>query len=210
MYDGYFKRAFHVELPVAGGVVRCDPARDILKVAIVDRHHGSRTLGLGFVRGFGLQRGAIAASTNCQNQNLAMVGVSDAELAHAARVVRDLGGGLAVVAGGQVRATVALPIAGCASPEPWEAVCAASRAADAAARSLGCTIQAPFLIMSFIGLAGVPDLGLTERGLIETASQQFIDVVLKTRAGTVCCRCPSHGQLVHRLMDPGRFRSATA
>jgi adenine deaminase len=62
------------------------------------------------------------------------------------------------------------------------------------------------MIMSFIGLAGVPDLGLTEKGLIDTASQSFIDVVLGMKADTVCCRCPSHAHLVHRLMDPATSR----
>ncbi|MSQ73446.1 MAG: adenine deaminase [Betaproteobacteria bacterium] len=206
MYDGYFKRAFHAELPVVYGTVRCDPGRDVLKVAIVDRHHASKTLGLGYVRGFGLKRGALAATTNCTNQNLVMVGTSDEDLAHAARTAGELGGGLVVVAGGKVLASVPLPIAGIMSDQPWEIVREQSIAADAAARELGCDIRAPFLIMSFIGLAGVPDLGLTERGLIETRSQSFIDVVLQTRAGMVCCRCPQHRHSVHRLMDFASFQ----
>jgi adenine deaminase len=77
-----------------------------------------------------------------------------------------------------------------------------SLACDAAARSIGCEMRAPFLIMSFIGLAGVPDFGLTERGLIETKAQSFTDLVLGLKAGVVCCRCPSHMHDVHRLMDP--------
>lgn len=206
MYDGYFKRAFHAELPVVGGILQCDVGRDVLKVAVVDRHHASKAIGLGYVRGFGLQRGAIAATTNCANQNLVMVGCSDEDLALAALASRDLGGGFVVVADGKVLASVPLPIGGIMSDQPWETVRDQSLACDAAARQIGCTVHAPFMIMSFIGLAGVPDLGLTERGLIETKSQSFIDVVLETRAGMVCCRCPSHAHAVHRMMDPRSFK----
>ena len=207
MYDGYFKRAFHAELKVTDGAVRCDTDRDVLKVAIVDRHHATETIGTGFVRGFNLKKGALAATTNCENQNLVMVGVTDRDLADAARAVSEIGGGYAVVADGKVLATVPLPIAGIMSDQPWENVRQQSIAANKAAAGLGCTIHSPFMIMAFIGLAGVPDLGLTEKGLIETASQSFTPVVLGMRAGLVCCRCPDHMHDVHRLMDPNSFRA---
>jgi adenine deaminase len=202
MYDGYFKRAFHAELPVVDGKVRCDLARDVLKVAIVDRHHATPTVGVGFVRGFRMTRGAIAATTNCENQNLVIVGTSDCEMAYAARAIERLGGGCVTVADGETIAEVPLAIAGCMSDRPWEEVRDRSLACDAAARSIGCTMRAPFLIMSFIGLAGVPDLGLTERGLIETKTQSFTDLILGLKAGLICCRCPNHLHEVHRLMDP--------
>lgn len=199
MYDGYFKRAFHVELPVVNGSVVPDPSIDVLKVAVVDRHHGTDAVGIGFVRGFALSRGALAASTNCENQNLVLVGASDADLALAARTAQDIGGGYVVVADGSVVATCALPLAGIMADAPWEDVRAQSIAVNAAAAGLGCPIHGPFMIMAFIGLAGVPDMGLTERGLVETASQTFIDVVLGTEMGMVCCRCPSH---LHQLSGP--------
>jgi adenine deaminase len=207
MYDGYFKRAFHAELKVSDGEVRCDTERDVLKVAIVDRHHASKTIGIGFVRGFGLKKGALAATTNCENQNLVVVGVTDRDLADAARAIKEIGGGFVAVADGKVLASVPLPIAGIMSDQPWETVRRQSIAANKAAAGLGCTIHSPFMIMSFIGLAGVPDLGLTEKGLIDTASQSFTNVVLGMRAGLVCCRCPDHIHDVHRLMDPGTYRA---
>jgi adenine deaminase len=207
MYDGYFKRAFHAELPVVDGAVACDIARDVLKVAIVDRHHATETIGVGFVRGFRLKRGAIAATTNCENQNLVIVGTSDREIAFAAKAAERIGGGYVVVADGEIIGSVPLAIAGCMSDQPWEVVRDQSLACDEAARTIGCEMPAPFLIMSFIGLAGVPDLGLTERGLIETKSQSFTDVVLGAKGGLVCCRCPSHMHDVHRLMDPPRAAS---
>jgi len=199
MYDGYFKRAFHADLEVVEGVVQADPTRDVLKVAIVDRHHATETIGIGFVRGFGLRRGALAATTNCENQNLVIVGTNDADIARAARVAASIGGGYVAVADGVTLATCPLPIAGIMSDAPWEAVHARSQEVNQAARELGCTIDAPFMIMAFIGLAGVPDLGLTERGLIDVASQSFVDVLLTAVAGQVCCRCPSHAHDVHRM-----------
>jgi len=198
MYDGYFKRAFHAELDVVNGAVRCDIERDVLKVAIVDRHHASKTIGVGFVRGFQLRKGALAATTNCENQNLVMVGVTDRDLADAARAVKEIGGGYVAVADGKVLASVPLPIAGIMSDQPWETVRKQSIKANKAAASLGCAIHSPFMIMAFIGLAGVPDLGLTEKGLIDTASQSFTDLVLGMRAGMVCCRCPDH---IHDSID---------
>jgi adenine deaminase len=208
MYDGYFKRAFHTELPVIDGKVQCDTERDVLKVAIVDRHHATKTIGVGFVKGFGLKRGAIAATTNCENQNLVIVGTSDEELAFAARAIEKIGGGYVTVADGKVLGDVPLPVAGCMSDQPWEVVRDQSLACDDATREIGCSMHAPFLIMSFIGLVGVPDLGLTERGLVETKTQSFTDLVLGMQGGLVCCRCPSHAHDVHRAMDPVRFEAA--
>jgi adenine deaminase len=177
-------------------------------VAIVDRHHATETIGVGFVRGFRLKRGAIAATTNCENQNLVIVGTSDHEIASAARAAERIGGGYVVVADGDILGSVPLAIAGCMSDQPWEVVRDLSLACDEAARAIGCEMPAPFLIMSFIGLAGVPDLGLTERGLIETKTQSFTDLVLGMKGGLVCCRCPSHVHDVHRLMDPARAASS--
>jgi adenine deaminase len=207
MYDGYFKRAFHAQLDVVDGGVRCDTGRDVLKVAIVDRHHASKAIGIGFVRGFQLRNGALAATTNCENQNLVMVGVTDRDLADAAHAIKEIGGGYVAVADGKVLASVPLPLAGIMSDQPWETVREQSINANKAAASLGCAIHSPFMIMAFIGLAGLPDLGLTEKGLIDTASQSFTDLVLGMRAGMVCCRCPDHIHDVHRLMDPSTFRA---
>ena len=188
MYDGYFKRAFEAELPVVDGSVVADPATDVAKIAVVDRHHATHTLAMGFVRGFGLRRGAIGITTNCENQNLVVLGTTDDELAHAARALEAIDGGYVAVAGGEVLATLPLPYGGCMSDRPWEKVHDELREVTEAARSLGCEIASPFMILSFVGLAGVPDYGLTERGLIDTFTQTFLPVL-------VCCRCPAHGDL---------------
>jgi adenine deaminase len=202
MYDGYFKRAFHCALRVLDGNVVADPERDVLKIAVVDRHHATGATGIGFVRGFGLHRGALAATTNCETQNLVIIGTTDQDMADAARAIEQLGGGFVVVADGQTLASVPLPIAGIMSDQPAEVVVAQSRKANAAAFELGCRVRSPFMIMSFVGLAGVPDLGLTEKGLVETASHELMPVVLTMQAERVCCRCPGHAHAVHQLMDP--------
>jgi adenine deaminase len=202
MYDGYFKRAFHCQMPVVDGNAVADAGRDVLKVAVVDRHHASEALGLGFVRGFGLRRGAVAISSNCTNQNVVVVGASDAEMATAVTALRDLGGGCVVVDGASVTSSMPWPLAGIMSDQPWEIAAEQLRHAERAAADLGCGLRSPFMILSFVGLAGIPDLGLTELGLVETATQEFTSVTLGHSRQSMACRCPSHVHAVHQLMDP--------
>lgn len=185
MYDGYFKRAFEAELAIADGSVAADPSADVAKIAVVDRHHATQTLAMGFVRGFGLRRGAVGITTNCENQNLVVLGTADDELAHATRALEAIDGGYVVVAGGDVLASLPLPYGGCMSDRPWEEVRDGLAGVTAAARSLGCEVVSPFMILSFVGLASVPDYGLTEKGLIDAYTQTFLPVL-------VCCRCPAH------------------
>jgi len=185
MYDGYFKRAFEAELSVSEGDVLPDTGSDIAKISVLDRHHASGAIATGFVRGFGLDAGALAATTNCENQNLVVVGTSNEEMAAAVSALAAMGGGYVAVREGRVLASVPLPVAGIMSDAPFEQVRAASIEVNAAARSLGCTLDSPFMILAFVGLFGIPDYGLTERGLIDSATQSFVPVVL-------CCRCPAH------------------
>lgn len=155
-----------------------------------------------------------------------IVGVTDSAIAAMVRAYTSLpslsGGGFAVMdSSGSLLSSVPLPVGGCMSDRPWEIVRDQSIACDEAARSIGCTMNKPFMIASFIGLGGVPDLGLTEKGLIDVQSQTLIDVVLDVDQHAeeislynarnletpkmVCCRCPAHRHDVHRLMDPLSF-----
>lgn len=216
MYDGYFKRAFHTRLPVSSsGSVESDTGRDVLKVVVIDRHHATPNCGIAFVRGFGLERGAIACTTNCENQNLVVIGTSDNEIAGAVRAISELGGGFGTVLDGKLLGSVRLDVAGCMSSEAWEKVRDDSVECDKAAAMLGCKIKSPFMIMSFVGLVAVPDLGLTELGLVDCKTQGLMDVVLPEESREegvpevteypapvkICCRCPSHAHDVHRMMD---------
>eukprot|EP00903_Cladosiphon_okamuranus_P004415 g4413.t1 len=181
MYDGYFKRAFEAELQILEGNVLADPNQDVAKISVVDRHHQTDTRACGFVRGFQLKRGALASTTNCENQNMVVIGTNDEDMAAAANHLRKIGGGYVAVAEGKTLAALPLPVAGIMSDRPWEEVLEASDQVNAAAHSLGCQMPSPFMIMAFVGLAGVPDYGLTEKGLIDAPTQEFIPVV-------VCCR----------------------
>ena len=106
--------------PVRDGRLAADPSRDLLKLAVVERHHGTGNLGLGLVQGFGLQRGACASSVAHDSHNIVVVGADEADMLLAVRHLAALGGGLAVVAGGRVLADLPLPIAGLMSPGPLE------------------------------------------------------------------------------------------
>lgn len=199
MYDGYYKRALVAEAAVVDGVVVPSPAHDLAKIAVIDRHHASGAVGVGFVRGFGLTDGALAATTSCDNQNVVAVGTSDAQILVAASALEAMEGGYVVVAGGEVVAALPLPYAGIISDQPWEVVLEQSRAVNAAARALGCAIHAPFMILAFVGLPGVPDYGLTELGLIDVPRQELVGLVLADHGDPPDCRCVA----THAVPPPG-------
>jgi adenine deaminase len=194
-------RAFHAQLPVSDGVVVTDPARDVIKIAVVDRHEAREAVGAGFVRGFGLTRGALAATTNDENGNLVVVGVTDDDMLTAVRALEGMGGGFVAVDRGWVRAACPLSVAGIASDTTWETALEALREVNAVAAELGCRLPAPFRTLAFTGRTDVGDLGLTERGLVDVAAAAPAPVVLPMVAGRPTCRCPAHTSDVHRLFD---------
>ncbi|MDI6852506.1 MAG: adenine deaminase [Deltaproteobacteria bacterium] len=153
--------------PVKDGRLAADPARDLLKLAVIERHRASGNLGLGLVQGFGLQRGALASSVAHDSHNLVVVGAAESDMLVAAEHVARLQGGLAVVAGGQVLADLPLPIAGLMSTASLEEVAGAYSRVKAAARSLGGTVEDPFMALSFLALPVIPDLKLTDFGLVD-------------------------------------------
>ena len=157
-----------VEEPtVRGGEAVADPARDLAKIAVIERHLGTGRTGLGFVRGFGLQRGAIASTVAHDAHNVVVVGMSDSAMAVAVRRLANIGGGIVAVDGAQVLAELPLPVAGLLSDASLEEVVTRSRAVVAAARELGCTLEAPFQLLSFLALSVIPSLKLTDHGLID-------------------------------------------
>jgi adenine deaminase len=154
-------------LGVEGGMAVQDPEQDLLKIAVIERHRGTGNVGLGFVRGFGLKRGAIASTVAHDNHNIVVVGASDEDMLAAARTVADTGGGQAVVADGKVLASVPLPIAGLMSDLPLEDVRSRIGAMTGAARELGGTLPDPLMTMSFLALAVIPELKITDLGLVD-------------------------------------------
>ncbi|UCF20065.1 MAG: adenine deaminase [Gemmatimonadota bacterium] len=166
------------ELKVEGGAAVADPERDLLKIAVIERHRGTGNVGLGFVRGFGLKRGAIASSVAHDNHNIVVVGASDCDMVSAARNVGAHGGGQCVVADGQVLAAVPLPIAGLMSDLPLEDVRDRVAAMGAAARDLGCILPDPLMTMSFLALAVIPELKITDLGLVDVVAFQRVPLFL--------------------------------
>jgi len=162
---------------VRDGQVLPDPARDILKLAVVERHRASGNVGVALVRGLGLKRSAIASSVAHDSHNIvaASADPSDRDLYAAVREVARLEGGLVVVADGGVLASLALPVAGLMSPEPPEEVSAALRRAEDAASSLGARVPSPFAVLSFLALPVTPSLKLTDRGLVDVERGAFFD-----------------------------------
>lgn len=161
-------KALEDEPAVRDGWASADPGRDLAKIAVIERHMDSGRIGLGFVRGFGLKRGALASSHAHDAHNVVVVGVDDVDMAAAANRLREVGGGQVAVADGAVLAEVPCPIGGLLSDLPVEQVAAAVRAMDEAAHgTLGATLPSPFMAMSFMALSVVPELKLTDRGLVD-------------------------------------------
>jgi len=153
--------------PARAGEALADPAQDLAKIAVVERHLGTGRVGLGFVRGFTLQRGAIASSVAHDAHNVVVVGMNDASMAAAVRRLANRGGGIVVVDGAETLAELPLPVAGLLSDAPLEQVVEQAQALDAAARELGCTLDAPFQHLSFLALSVIPALKLTDQGLVD-------------------------------------------
>ena len=152
---------------VRGGEAVADPERDLAKIAVVERHLGTGRIGRGFVRGFGLRRGALATTLSHDAHNLVVVGMSDAAMAYAVRRLANIGGGIVVVDGNEVLAELPLPVAGILSDAPLAEVVERSHAVVAAAEQLGCSIEAPFQLMAFLALSVIPSLKITDRGLVD-------------------------------------------
>jgi adenine deaminase len=152
---------------MADGLAVADPARDLAKIAVVERHHATGRVGRGFVRGFGLREGAFASTVSHDAHNVIVVGVSDGDMEACARRLAELGGGIVVVRDGAVLAELPLPVAGLMSDRPGADVAAALGDLRDAARELGVGLRAPFMALSFLGLSVIPSLKITDRGLVD-------------------------------------------
>ena len=164
---------------VASGTVRTkalqlnvnDPTNDIARIAVVERHNATGRIGLGYVSGYGMTRGAIASTVAHDAHNIMVIGARDEsgprDMAVAIARVVELGGGQVVVVDGKVVAEMALPVCGLISDQPLDVVAAQVKAVVAAAHEIGFTIDAPFMSLSFLGLSVIPDLRITDLGLID-------------------------------------------
>ncbi|MCX6009455.1 MAG: adenine deaminase [Chloroflexi bacterium] len=156
------------------GVVMPDLQEDILKLAVVERHKASGNIGLGLVKGFGLKRGALASSIAHDSHNIVAVGTNDPDIFTAIKEIERLQGGLVVCVDGKILAALPLPIAGLLSPEPLEAVVKKSEKVGKNASGLGNIPPAPFALLSFIALPVIPELRLTDMGLVDVLEFKLI------------------------------------
>ena len=155
------------DIPPTEGDKRPDIARDLVKIAVIERHGVNGNRATGFVQGFGLQRGAIASTVCHDHHNIAVVGADYADMALAANRVGEIEGGFVVVEGGRILAELALPVAGLMSLMPFEVVHRDLIALRAAARSLGVTLEEPFLQLAFLCLPVIPHLKITDYGMVD-------------------------------------------
>ncbi|PIE70135.1 MAG: adenine deaminase [Deltaproteobacteria bacterium] len=156
------------------GMILAEPDRDILKIAVLERHTGSGRVGKGLVNGMGIRNGALASSVGHDAHNIIVVGDSDAAMETAVRAVIDMGGGYAAVKGTAVAATVPLRIAGLMSTEPVETVRASLDAVLDVAASLGSPLPDPFMTLGFLALAVIPELKITDHGLVDVDAFQVV------------------------------------
>ena len=163
-----------------GGFLVADPARDLLKLAVVERHHGTGNVGLGFICGFGLARGALASTVAHDSHNLIILGASDKAMEVALAAMRELGGGKLVTDEDGVVAALPLPVGGLMSDAPIAETAAGLERLAAAARGLGCTLPEPFMTLSFMALPVIPKLKLTDQGLVDVLA--FAPVGLEVAA----------------------------
>lgn len=159
---------------IENGQAVADPQRDLLKLAVIERHRASGRVGLGFIKGMGLQEGALAGTVAHDHHNLVAVGADDRSMLTAARAVAETGGGLAAAVGEQVLCLLPLPIAGLMSDLGIEEVVRQAAELAAAARKLGTPLRDPFMTLSFLALEVIPALKLTDLGLVDVLGMQLV------------------------------------
>jgi adenine deaminase len=156
------------------GWVVSDIDADMLKLAVVERHNGSGRIGLGLVKGFGLKGGALASSIAHDSHNVIAVGANDRDLSASVEEVKVMGGGIAVASEQRILARVPLEVAGLMSREPLEKLTEQLTEVSKAALSLGCSIREPFMSLSFLALPVIPELKLTDMGLVDVKRFQIV------------------------------------
>jgi adenine deaminase len=162
------------KMKVVDGVVMPDVGRDILKLVVVERHKASGNMGVGLVKGFGLKKGALASSVAHDSHNIIAVGTNDFDILKAIEEINRLQGGLVVCSNLEILASLPLPIAGLLSPEPLDVVVSQHEKVEKAAASLGNLPPAPFAILSFLALPVIPELRLTDLGLVDVAEFKLL------------------------------------
>jgi len=163
-----------VEPTVLNGELVADPKRDLAKIAVLERHHATGRIGLGFATNVGLQRGAFASTVAHDAHNVVVLGVDDADMAACACRLAEIGGGIVVAEGGRVVEELPLPVAGLMSDQPLADVYQRLRSMEQRLVGLGMTMNAPFMTLSFLALSVIPELKITDRGLVDVARFELV------------------------------------
>lgn len=167
-------------MEVDHGEIHADVSRDILKLSVVERYGKNGRVSTALVKGFGLKSGALASSVSHDHHNIVVVGTNDEDMAVAVKELQRLHGGFASAKDGQVVDSLALPLGGLMSLLPASEVMERMNEMNAAVEKMGCPMKAPFMSLSFISLPTVPQLGLTDYGLIDVLGHKIIDLVIET------------------------------
>jgi adenine deaminase len=163
-----------VEPTTRDGCIVADPKRDLVKIAVLERHHASGRVGVGFATNVGLKRGAFASTVAHDAHNVVVLGVDDADMAACAQRMPEIGGGIVIAEGGRVVEELPLPVAGVLSDQPIATVHARMRSMEQRLAGMGVTMNAPFMTLSFLALSVIPELKITDRGLVDVARFELV------------------------------------
>ena len=176
--DQIVNRMTVVEPLIKNGEICSDTDRDILKICVVERHKGTGNVGIGLVKGFGIKKGAIASSVSHDSHNIIAVGVDDEDIYRAIVEIRDMGGGMAVVSDGKAVSKVRLEIAGLMTNSSLDELLEGLKDLDHHAKGLGISLGNPFMILSFLSLPVIPELRITDKGLVDVNRFELVSLFL--------------------------------
>jgi len=165
-----------VDVNVKDWKINVSTDEDLVKIAVIDRHKASGSMGLGLVKGFGIKQGGIASTIAHDSHNLIVLGVNENDMALAANKVVNSNGGMAIAKDGKIIASVELPIAGIITDENFENLCIKVEKFEEAWKEIGCTIRSPFMTMSLLALPVIPELRITDKGLIDVVKFQKVSL----------------------------------
>ncbi len=167
-------RSDSVEPCAKDGLLIADPARDLVKIAVIERHHASGRIGLGFATNVGLKRGAFASTVAHDAHNVVVLGVDDQDMAACAMRLAAIGGGIVIADGGRVVEELPLPVAGLMSDRPLAEVHERLRSMENRLTAMGVTVSSPFMTLSFLALSVIPELKITDRGLVDVGRFELV------------------------------------
>ncbi|MCP8317995.1 MAG: adenine deaminase, partial [archaeon] len=173
----YTKELRH-ELEVKDGKLVSDPEHDVLKICVMERHKNSGRMGKGFVKGFCLKKGAIASSIAHDSHNIIVVGVNDNDMCLAVNRLRDIGGGIIAINNGKILGELPLPVAGLMSTWKAENIVVNLKKLYEEVSKLGCSLIAPFMTLSFLALPVIPELKITDYGLVDVGKFDFVSLIV--------------------------------